>query len=239
MNRQLFLDYKVLSYTNALLLPDKTRSAFGKKASAQNAVIFLRLQARDAANELASACGAARYADRTIKQAKLRGITASIFGKKLMLLEQNIKKKRAYLAQTGETLCLALGLWKDRGATLRDLCNLCNRDYDQVVEEIGREHINDDFGSLLFIYNLDFKSDRDFIDYDVDAPLTHAVKEYMLEQILGTEEGRRVSREAFAECFPEVWDNRLNAYTDEDGIQHLVDKDGVEVESIKYDSDDE
>ena len=64
------------------------------------------------------------------------------------------------------------------------------------------------------------------------APLTHAIKEYWMDRVLHTEDGKRAAHEAMKAIFPEITENALRLVTDADGVQHLIDKDGIEIETF-------
>ena len=66
----------------------------------------------------------------------------------------------------------------------------------------------------------------------MDAPFTHALKAYLLDRMLHTEKGRAAAREAMEAVFPEIMENALTIVTDADGVQRLIDKDGVEIATI-------
>ena len=51
----------------------------------------------------------------------------------------------------------------------------------------------------------------------------------MLDIMLHTAEGRQAAHEAMETVFPEVMENALTLVTDADGVERLIDKDGVEV----------
>ena len=142
--------------------------------------------------------------------------------------------KRERLVGYGESIVVTLDWWQGIGATLEDLCNLCNRDHKQVLREIKPERVDLEFSSLIFVYNLDYKDPRNrgWIDYDVDAPFTHAVKDYFLELMISTPEGRAASHRALEECFPGILEGALMEVTDADGVRRLIDKDGVEVATL-------
>jgi len=140
----------------------------------------------------------------------------------------------------GEQLCQALDYWQTLGATLSDLCNLCNRDRAQVERELQK--MNHDwptmrFSDLVYIHNLDFKSNLDWLTYEVDAPLTHAIKEYYLDLMLHTPEGQAAAQTALKKAFPGIMDKSLYPVTDADGMCHWYDKDGVEVATTDREGD--
>ena len=82
--------------------------------------------------------------------------------------------------------------------------------------------------------NLDYKDPRNrgWIEDEVDAPLTHAVKAHWIDLMRHTEAGRKAAHEAFEAVFPEIAENALTVVTDADGIRHLIDKDGVDVGTV-------
>lgn len=124
------------------------------------------------------------------------------------------------------------GFWQSTGATLDDLCSLCNRDPEQVREELDpTEKL---FSEMVFVHNLDYKDPRStgWVEYEIDAPLTHAVKAHWIDLVRHTEAGRKAAHEAFEAVFPEIAENALTVVTDADGIQHLIDKDGVDVGTV-------
>ena len=149
-------------------------------------------------------------------------------------LEEKVKLQRERPVNYGESIVVTLDFWQSIGATLADLCNLCNRDYGQVLKEIKPERVDREFSSLIFVYNLDYKDPRNrgWIDFDVDAPFTHAVKEFFLDRMINTPEGRAASHRAMEACFPGIMEGALMEVTDADGVRRLIDKDGVEVATL-------
>ena len=136
------------------------------------------------------------------------------------------------LAQVGEEIHQMLELWQVAGATFEDLCNLCNRDPAQVRKMLqASESAEDSFSKLAMVHNLDYKNPKDtgWLEDSVDAPLTHALKAYMLDTMLHTEAGRKAAHEAMKAIFPEIMENAMTVVTDEDGIRHLIDKDGADI----------
>ena len=84
----------------------------------------------------------------------------------------------------------------------------------------------------MFIYCLDYPpSDKsEWIDDHVDAPFTHAIKEFMLFQMVNTPEGRKASDEALKAVFPELWENALIQQVDENGNKYFTDREGNRIE---------
>jgi len=54
--------------------------------------------------------------------------------------------------------------------------------------------------------------------------------------MLNTEIGQKAAHEAFVATFPEIMEHTMRLVTDTDGVQHLIDKDGVEIGTVE-DSD--
>lgn len=175
-----------------------------------------------------------RAAKRGIKKMSLEGITFPLGEQRVKKLEQDLKAVRTELAAAGQATTNTLDCWQMFGATLYDLCNLCNRNYAQALKEIGPERLNERFSHLIFIYDLDYKdfSKRCWVDFDVDAPLTHAVLAYVQDPMINTETGRKAAQKALEECFPEIMENALRMVTDADGVRHLMNKDGEIVATL-------
>lgn len=210
-----------------------------KKALAH--VIILRQCARAAHKRYMDLRQDLRGLERAVRKSEADGVSC-VFSK--MVLDRRRKecdKAEAALAKAGEELLYALDLWQTVGATFEDLCNLCNRDPAQVRGELlESEDTADSFSKLAMVHNLDYKNPRDtgWLEDSVDAPLTHALKAYLLDRMLHTEEGRKAAHEAMETVFPEIMENAYTEVTDENGVRRLYDKDGEEV-GILGDEDDE
>ncbi len=228
------LECKVYEFLGRLSIALKKGDVGAERKYLRQIIVVERLQARHAVQDLVAAIQGLNQAERSMRKAKEAGILFPLGERQVESLKEQVSEVRKSLVAYGKNLCAFLDIWQQRGATLQDLCNLCNRDYSQVVEGISPDRIDEAFSGLLFVYNLDYKDPRNrgWIDFEVDAPLTHAAKEYWLDIMLHTPEGQKASNEAFEKCFPEVWDKRLHIYTDPDGIQRVIDKDGVEIGTI-------
>ncbi|MCI2106911.1 MAG: hypothetical protein LKK00_09395 [Intestinimonas sp.] len=231
---ELFVDCKLNSYLAGMALAEKAGDKERQRKAVQKMMMFTRMRDRCMVNGLVDALNKVRAAERVIQKSKEQGVTVPFLEKRLEAMKANVRQRRKDLIQAGEITCAVLDMWQELGATLKDLCSLCNRDYDQVVAEIGPEHLDLQFSEFIFIYNLDYKDPRNrgWINFDIDAPLTHAAKEYMMDIMLNTKTGQEASHEAFVKCFPELWDKRMYAVADDDGVQHMVDKDGIEMGTI-------
>lgn len=204
------------------------------KKDTRTVLVLYRLQARETVANLTHDTEELRSLKRALKKAEQAGITFPMGKQRVKTLEEKVKLQRAALVDYGQSITATLDFWQSIGATLADLCNLCNRDYTQVLKEIKPERVEREFSSLIFVYNLDYKDPRNrgWIDFDVDAPFTHAVKEFFLDRMINTPEGRAASHRAMEECFPGIMEGALMEVTDADGVRRLIDKDGVEVATL-------
>lgn len=57
------------------------------------------------------------------------------------------------LALLGEQIFETLDLWESLGATMEDLCNLCNCDLTQVLAKLDTPEMP--FSQITCVYNLD------------------------------------------------------------------------------------
>lgn len=196
-------------------------------------LILNRLRSRKTSQELAEKREAIRSLDRSIKKAERDGIHFPLSEQQLSKMREEYRVAENGLAEIGESICLALDMWQSAGATFEDLCNLCNRDPVQVRAEIDTSEKL--FSEIVFVHNLDYKNphDKGWIEDEVDAPLTHAVKAHWIDLMLHTEAGRKAAHEAFEAVFPEIAENALTVVTDADGTRHLIDRDGVEIGAIE------
>ena len=228
-----FIDAKSMEHVSRVTLAIKQGDNNKKRRALRNLLIFERLRAREAVKDLEVAIDTRRGFMRSVTKAKCKGITSPLFDARDKQLRDEIENARERLISTGEAISGILDLWQHSGATLRDLCNLCNRDYEWVLNRLG-EHAGDEFSKIVFVYNLDYKSSLDYIDHSVDAPLTHAMNEYILDVMLNTEDGRRASHEAMEKFFPEILENAMTLVTLEDGTQHMIDKDGNDLGLVEW-----
>lgn len=100
-------------------------------------------------------------------------------------LLQDYHAARNAMADVGHELCRELLAWEKCGATVKDLFNLCNRDFSVVVGRLGPDTLCQPFPSLVSALMLDYKAPTAGpIRYDVDAPLTHTILEFDVHALL-------------------------------------------------------
>ncbi len=151
------------------------------------------------------------------------------------LYEKLMKNYRCKMAFIGNIMFSYLDEWQRLGGTFEELCNLCNISVEQG-EKLVKGYEEKEFSSLIFVNNLDYKNLGDFIENVPEAPFTLCIKEFMFEQLVHTEHGKKAAHEALQTIFPELLEKSIipinaNAfeYTDEYGQIHRVDEDGVEI----------
>ena len=142
--------------------------------------------------------------------------------------QKMIENDEKLMIHLGGLMVSCLEQWQALGGTFEELCNICNISVEQGRRKLkGSER--KEFSGLIFIHNLDYKNKGDFLVTVPEAPFTFCVKEYMLDIICNTDFGKQAARKAMEAVFPELWDSRVYRYVDEDGGEHFVDKDGVEI----------
>ena len=169
----------------------------------RSALVILRMKSRCVIDRLMEANNEIRRLEREERKLKNSGVIAL----PLVVALESARTKRE-VAQVDLSLCGSqivdfLDRWQEKGATLLDLCFLCGHEHRRTLREIKAKDRNDRFSRLIFVCNLDFRNDKaDFLDYSTDAPLTHAVKDYMLDVMINTQTGQAAAHEALTACFP-------------------------------------
>jgi len=156
-----------------------------------------------------------RTRERDIKKLQEKGITMPILDIKLKFEKGRREIYEGLSVSLGGLLMNSLDLWQQMGATLEELCNLCNREY-LWARKIDLELAGKQFSDIIFVYYLDYKDNKyDFIVDTPDSPFTYAIREFMLDKMLHDPSGKRAAHEALVGCFPELWENAM--FMNEDG----------------------
>ncbi len=228
---QAIIDYKALEYLARVGVAYHTRDLAKTRKLTQTLLVLYRLQARGANRNVLRAHETIRALEREKEKLVKTGVSIPLMEIQLSKARAELKAADTKLAEVGEAVFYALDLWQSAGATLEDLCNLCNRDPDRVRDRIGPENVGDPLSELATVYNLDYKDPRNtgWLEDEVDAPLTHALKAFLLDKMLNTKEGKEAAHRTLQEVFPEIVENALTLVTDADGDQFLIDKDGVAI----------
>lgn len=162
-------------------------------------------------------------------QMKQQGICVLFAEAKLYEAEQQLKKAKEDLITHGKVISSVLTLWQFAGATLEDLCKLCNLNYEKIIQKHpGIEDRN--LADAALIYNLDYqRNGGGWIDTRLDGPLTHCLNEYMFYQIDTDPIAQEAAHNALLEVFPDLFENAYTSKIGEDGKMHLFDSDGNDV----------
>ncbi len=165
---------------------------------ALTALVIYRLDARLAHGNVESIRAEIRELKRSVKKMDAGGVRIPFCEMRIKTLEEELDAADKKLAGVGEEIYYMLELWQAAGATFEDLCNLCNRDPAQVKKELEGEPTDGSLADLAMICYLDYKDPRnaDWVKDSVDAPITHALKAYLLDGVLHTEAGRKAAHEA-------------------------------------------
>lgn len=237
---ELIINCKETEYLSRYYLAAYTGKREKARRLALATLVMLRQQSRVAHMKAESLWSEARGMQRSMKKMSEAALKFPLGEMRVKKLENDAKAARKELARVGEEIRQMLDLWQLAGATFEDLCNLCNRDPAQVRKELlESESTADSFAGLAMVHNLDYKDPREtgWLEDSVDAPLTHALKAYMQDIMLHTEAGRKAAHEAMNAVFPEIMENAMTVVTDEDGIRHLIDKDGADIGALDGEGD--
>ena len=235
MTEQL-IDFKFSEYAGKLGMAFYYKKDFEKaKRLELAALLLLRRKTRAIIARKLDLHDELRAAERGIKKMSQDGIKFPLGEQRVKKLKQDLKSVRQELVEVGQATADALDLWQILGASLYELANLCNRSYAWVLREIGPDMIDCRFSELIFIYNLDYKSTLTWIDFCVDAPITHAVLAYHRDRIMNTAAGRQAADKALQKCFPDITESAMRMVIDENGVRHLIDKNGEIVTTLDDD----
>lgn len=168
-------------------------------------LVILRMKSRCVIDRLIQIDNEYRQLNRQEQHLKSTGVTAL----PVAIAKERARKRQASvqdeLVSCGAQIMDFLDLWEEKGATRLDLCHLCGHEHRRTLRNIAATDTTGKypFSRLVFVCNLDYRNDRaDFIDYETDAPFTHAVKEYILDIMLHTDVGQVAAQEAFKAIFP-------------------------------------
>lgn len=161
----------------------------------------------------------------TIKQ---QGVLFPMLNLQLEEINAVCERQKTMLADLGALCRNYLDLWQEKGATFEDFCDLCGLAPRLRKEAQERKC----FSEMVFIHDFDYRPryHDGWIDTEDDGSFTHALKEYFINFMLTTDEGRCAAHQAMEECFPDLMDKVLTLATDDDGNQVLFDACGEVVE---------
>ena len=212
---------------------DLVRSAVDNKdkklacSFAKNAVIIARMEARYYIERYKDLCDEVGAAYRSINKAKSAGITCILSDAWLNKLQAKSDIAHEIIYNYCSVAATALDLWQSCGGTLKELCNICNYDYQRLMSEIDPEDINKEFSYIVCDYNLDYKDihDQEWYELDIDAPFSHLFREAICYAMTHTDKGREIVRDAAMEFFPDLMENAYYEIVDRDGNKRMVSAD--------------
>lgn len=168
-----------------------------------------------------------RYYRRQHKKLQGQNVTFLFLDIEIKKYEVWMEIARKNLIGWGKALTQLLDGWQEAGATREELFNLCNAHRAKASKKEALERPEESFSALVGVYNLDYSDDKsDWIEETTDAPFTHALKEYMLDQMINTRAGRMAAHEAMCTVFPNIMDNLYYSQVGEDGKEYLYDNNG-------------
>lgn len=191
-------------------------------------LMMLRFAIRDVLSLHNQTIDELRYYSRQKKLMESQGVHFLLVDAYIQEAMRKSELARELLAEFGEQAMVLLDLWQDAGASLEELCNLCNKPYRHFLNELSEDREDETFSGIMFVHTLDHRdTGTGWIDWEDDSPFTHAIREYMLKLMLHTPEGREVAHGALLEVFAELIESAIGIETDEFGDTTLYDVNGM------------
>lgn len=201
----------------------------------ESLIVLQRLVAQSTIDEYNARCYELRAMQR--QETKLKEDKITFLPLKAMIndCKKKVESYHKQLLACGDSLVLGLDNWQKYGATRSDLYNLCccSKTTIDMVEKSLLDNNKQDisFSQLIWLYNLDFdKHTCDWLDMDYPAPLTHAIKEFMSDQVIKAMQDnpslKKQMNEKLFELFPAVEKAALYENRDAEGNKVLTTKDG-------------
>lgn len=163
------------------------------------------------------------YSERNLRKSNQKYGTKLEISTSANKMCKNLKKERVFL---GSVLEMFLSRWQSLGATIEELLNICNIQKESLREEDFKSLCNGRFFDAIFVDNLDYKDDVDWLYNTPNAPLTCIAKNFMLYVMIHSQRGQEASQKALKECFPDlVFYQKI---TTDDG-EYLMSSDGTEM----------
>lgn len=203
------------------------------KQEVQNLLTVSRMLARAMTEMRNNLWSEYRRMNHQNEKMKRRGISFPLAEKRLEQIKGRLQAARNAMSEVGENLMLLLDKWQITRATYDDLLNFCNANYPGMRKRLEDFYSRNpdskqDFSGLVFVHNLDYKDphDKGWIENEIDAPLTHCMKELWSHKLMTDPKVSEGAHHALMKAFPDLMNNIRTLRTDEDGVQRLYDKDG-------------
>ena len=182
------------------------------KRKCKNLVILVRLEAREYIDQCEAAKHELLAALRTIKKAEYVGITSLLTGRWIADLQKRVDDAEERVFYHGMLTAAILDRWQMAGATLKELCNLCNRDYNKLMTELATNEHKDWFSTLVAAHNIDYT-------------LTTLFRDMLSYTMRNTSKGQAILRDGVDLLFPGLMDNAMHMVADEYCKQNMLDID--------------
>lgn len=153
-------------------------------------LVILRRLARAAHEQYQRKFWKAVDLERAATRAENSGVTCAFTKPRLEQLWADAEEAREEFVRLGEQISATLDVWQCAGATFENLCNLCNRNPEQLRAELKGTDLAKPFSMLAAVEHLDYKDPRGpgWISERIDAPFTHALREYLVWNMLHSDE---------------------------------------------------
>ena len=175
MNKEA-IDFKVYEYLGRAGIASVQGNRGELRRDMLSLLVLYRLRSRDASQELAEKWAAIRALDRSMKKAESAGISFPLGTQRLSKLREDYRVAESRFAEIGQCIAIALDLWQSAGATLDDLCNLCNCDPVQVKENLHpTEKL---FSEMVLIDANTEKAEGEAMDISHGIPFARPMKIY-------------------------------------------------------------
>ena len=180
------------------------------KRKCSNLVVLTRLEARNYVNEHKAAKAKLQQTLRAVRKAEDGGVSCLFTGKWISDLYKKVEAAQETLYRYGMTTAVILDQWQIAGATLEDLCNLCDKSFTVLKSELSPSEYTDRFSTLVAAH-------------DIDATLTYLFREMLSYVMAHTKEGQDVGKNGTDLRFPGLMSNTLYLL----GRQYMLDNDDL------------
>lgn len=179
----------------------------GNKLAWQTVIIETRMVVRQILVDYNAFHDERDRGQREKKRKEKQGIIDLSVETKLREMDELINQAREFLVIQGKIMDGALRLWQQAGATIEDLCKLCNLNYEKIIQEFP-DIVDENLADAAFTYNLDYmKNKGDWIDTRLDGPITHCLIEYFRDQLLTNHLAKKAAHNALHKVFPNLFVN--------------------------------
>lgn len=193
-------------------------------------LIVSRLMAQHTIDQYNMTCDEYNRLRRMKQRFQHQGVIINTLNTQIAALSEKCEKIQSLIASLGGVICASLDGWQYYGASYEDLFNFCCCSEKTIADMKESIRMGTTlFSDLVCIHYPDDKSKEEFIDISKYAPMTHAVKEYMCEQLENACKNNNVREKVnnkLFELFPEIKECCLIESVDDFGDTVYTDLDG-------------